>query len=200
MIKKKNVIFSIISLVLVMFIFSYGGFRLDHHLRKETKEEKIVERIASYMENEGFTLGQETLLKTAKSIYKVSKKYEIDYRLALAIIKIESNFKHDVVSPKGARGLFQIKPSLAKYIAKEAGVHWKGIKTLDEPEKNVEIGVFFFSKLLEDFDNIHLALNAYNIGPTKLKNMLNEKNIYKWSFSKNVIKEYKKIASILPPP
>ncbi|MCX7965937.1 MAG: lytic transglycosylase domain-containing protein [Syntrophorhabdaceae bacterium] len=199
---KQKLIVTSVSIGLFLFVFSYAGFKSEHHvfIKDNKKEEKIVERIASFMKSEGFTSEKERLLETARSIYKVSKQHEIDYRLALAIIKIESNFKYDVVSPKGARGLFQIKPSLAKYIAKDAGVHWKGTGTLDEPEKNVKIGVFFFSRLLDDFDNVHLALNAYNIGPTKLKSILNEKNIYNGNFSKNVLKEYKRITGILPPP
>ncbi len=37
--------------------------------------------------------------------------------LILALMKIESNFQHNVVSSRGARGLLQVKPSLAKFIA-----------------------------------------------------------------------------------
>lgn len=202
MFNKQKLMVASAAAGLILCIFSYSNFTSVHSLFKKEvkKEERIVEKIASFMEDEGFSAEKERLLETARSIYRVSKHHGVDYRLTLAIIKIESNFKHDVVSPKGARGLFQIKPSLAKYIAKDAGVHWKGIKTLDEPEKNVRIGVFFFSRLLENFDNVHLALSAYNMGPTKLKNMLNEKYRYNGSFSKNVMKEYKRIITILPPP
>ncbi|HPP06865.1 MAG TPA: lytic transglycosylase domain-containing protein [Syntrophorhabdaceae bacterium] len=187
---------------LMVCVFSYRDFTSSDPIfvKNFKKDERVVEKIASYMENEGLTLGREKLLDTARSIYKVSKEYKIDYRLILAIIKVESSFKHDVVSPKGARGLLQIKPSLAKFIARQAGVHWNGKGTLDEPEKNIRIGTFFFSKLLEDFDNVHLALNAYNMGPTRLKSILNEKNKYNGSFSRQVIKEYKNISTMLPPP
>jgi len=202
MTNKQKLIIAFLSIILMLFVFSYYDFKSWHsHFQKHNKrDDRIVERIASFMEDEGFTLGREKLLETARSIYKVSKQYGIDYRLMLAIIKIESNFKHNVVSPKGARGLLQIKPSLAKFIAKDAGVLWKGIKTLDEPEKNIRIGVFFFSRLLEDFDNIYLALNAYNMGPTKLKNILKEKKSHDGNFSTQVLREYKNITTILPPP
>ncbi len=198
MTNKQKLIVASLSIGLMVFVCSYQGHSLFQKNLK--RDERIVEKIASFMEDEGFTLGREKLLETARSIYKVSKQYGVDYRLMLAIIKIESNFKHDAVSPKGARGLLQIKPSLAKFIAKDAGVHWKGIKTLDEPEKNIKIGIFFFSRLLEDFDNIYLALNAYNMGPTKLKNILKEKKTHDRSFSMQVLREYKDISAVLPPP
>jgi len=47
----------------------------------------------------------------ASFVYVESKSHEVDYRLVLAVMKVESNFRLDAVSPKGARGLLQIKPS-----------------------------------------------------------------------------------------
>jgi soluble lytic murein transglycosylase len=104
------------------------------------------------------------------------------------------------VSPRGARGLLQIKPSLAKFIAKDVGIKWGGAKTLDEPDTNIKIGVHFFSKLMEDFDNINMALHAYNMGPTRLKEILSEKNKPKNTFLNLVLKEYNKNILILPAP
>ena len=48
---------------------------------------------------------------------------------------------------------------------------WDGHKTLDEPDSNIKIGIYFFSQLIRDFENINLALKAYNMGPTRVKEL-----------------------------
>lgn len=199
---KQKLILTSLSVGAVMFVFSYGEFNHNYSFfqRESVKQERIVVKIVEYIQQEGVSLSKEDLRQIAKIIYKESKFYQIDYRLMLAIIKVESNFRHKVVSPKGARGLLQVKPSLAKFIAKDAGVSWNGEKTLDEPEKNIKIGLYFFSKLLEDFDNLNLALHAYNIGPTKLREIIADKNKPNKHFSTLVLKEYNKIKTILPAP
>ncbi len=49
------------------------------------------------------------------------------------------------------------------------GVTWQGDTTLDEPDKNIKIGVHVFSKLINDFKSVQMALHAYHVGPTKLR-------------------------------
>ena len=131
------------------------------------------------------------------SVYDESRLCDLDYRLALAVIKVESNFKQDVISNKGARGLFQIKPSLAKYIAKDAGVKWNGDQCLHEPEKNIKLGVYHLSKLVDDFKNLPTALHAYNAGESRLR-ARSSKAEPRTPFTKKVMKEYEKNLSVLP--
>ncbi len=198
---KEKLILTSLGIGAMLFVFAYGDITGDHPIfqRESVKHDRIVKKIVDFMKEEGAINSEKELAHTANIIYKASRKHNVDYRLMLAIVKVESNFRHNVVSPKGARGLFQVKPSLAKYIARDAGVHWNGTKTLDEPEKNIKIGVYFFSQLLEDFDNLSLALHAYNMGPTRLKKMLSENVRPNKNFSNLVLKEYKRITSILPP-
>ncbi|MCX8110015.1 MAG: lytic transglycosylase domain-containing protein [Syntrophorhabdaceae bacterium] len=199
---RQKIILASLGIGAMLFVFTYSEMDSNHlRFQKEhTRQDKIIKKIVDFMKEEGVNSTDEELTHIARIIYKASRMHNVDYRLMLAIVKVESNFKHNVVSPKGARGLFQVKPSLAKYIARDAGVHWKGDHTLDEPEKNIKIGVYFFSLLLEDFDNLNLALHAYNMGPTKLKKMLSENTRPNRNFSNLVLKEYRRIASILPQP
>ncbi|MDD5244833.1 MAG: lytic transglycosylase domain-containing protein, partial [Syntrophorhabdaceae bacterium] len=143
---------------------------------------------------------EEKLRTIAGSVYEESQRYDIDYRLILAVMKVESNFRHDAISRKGARGLLQVKPSLARYISKTSDIPVKNSKCLYEPEKNIKIGVNYLSRLIERFENIYTALHAYNAGPRRVKRNTSGDEIPNNRFTKKVIKEYQKIANILPDP
>jgi len=117
-------------------------------------------------------------------------------------MKVESNFRHNALSRKGARGLLQVKPSLARHISKTSDIPVKNSKCLYEPEKNIKIGVNYLSRLIERFENIYTALHAYNVGPRKVKHNSSgdEDEIPNNRFTKKVIEEYRQIADILPDP
>lgn len=89
-------------------------------------------------------------------IAKASEKYRVDSALVKAVIKAESNFNHQAVSPKGARGLMQLMPATAASLQVEDSFH---------PGKNIDGGVRYLSYLLNLFrGDLTLALAAYNAG------------------------------------
>jgi soluble lytic murein transglycosylase len=197
---QRKLVFSTIF-IMVLLCFTFISVRPTSKAHREhLKKEDITSQIISYVRDENESLNDSELKTIAEIVYDESSKKKVDYRLVLAIMKIESNFRQGAVSRKGARGLLQVKPSLAKYIAQDVGVHWRGDTTLDEPEKNIKIGVHFFSQLIEDFENINLALHAYNIGPTRLRAIVTAKKIPEKRFLNLVLDEYDRNKSILPPP
>jgi len=197
--QRKLLFSTIFILVLLCFTFvSVQPISIAH--RERVKKEEITNQIISFIRNENESLSDHELRTIAEIVYEESSKKVVDYRLVLAIMKIESNFRQDAVSRKGARGLLQVKPSLAKYIAQDVGVHWKDDTTLDEPEKNIKIGVHFFSKLVEDFEGINMALHAYHIGPTRLKEIVSEKKKPEKRYLNLVLDEYDRNKSALPSP
>jgi soluble lytic murein transglycosylase len=164
-------------------------------------EKRPIDDIVRYLKQEGVGLSDEKLMALAGHVYQESLVNEVDYRLVLAVMKIESNFKGEAVSSKGARGLLQVKPSLAKDICKDAGVQWTGNDTLHEPDKNIKLGVYHLGQLIEDFGNIAHALYAYNTGSTRAKaNISNNKNRPTPRFARMVMQEYERNASVLPHP
>ena len=168
--------------------------------REKVRKEEAVSRITDYIRDENVELEDKVLKTISEMVYKESMRYNIDYRLVLALMKIESNFRCDAVSEKGARGLLQVKPSLARYIAEDVGIRWRGDETLDEPKKNIRIGVHVFSKLIEDFQNTNMALHAYHVGPTRLREILTEKKIPEKRYLNLVLNEYDRNISLLPAP
>ena len=101
-------------------------------------------------------------LKYFSIVKAAAKKYNVDISLLMAIIKVESDFNHRAVSPRGAIGLMQLMPKTAKYI---------GMGNPREPRKNIYAGAKYFAKQIEAFGRIDLALAAYNAGPTLVRKL-----------------------------
>lgn len=189
-----TIIFFLISL---SSAFSFSGITIDND---DTDKAIIVSKTVQYLKGKKISTTDEKLKTIANSVYQESQKYAIDYRLILAVMKVESNFKNEAISRKGARGLLQIKPSLAKYIVKDTDMQTEGIISLHEPETNIKIGVNYLSKLLDMFEDLTSALHAYNVGPAKVKKISNDNTPLSTRFTKKVMNEYKQIIEVLPDP
>ncbi|MBQ3115462.1 MAG: lytic transglycosylase domain-containing protein [Clostridia bacterium] len=101
-----------------------------------------------------------------------AEKYGLDPAVIYAVIKIESGFKRDVESKKGAKGLMQITDGTAEYIAKLLGV--KEYNLLDE-KTNIEFGSFYLRYLLNKFTALETAIVAYNAGEGVVSYWLSQK-------------------------
>jgi soluble lytic murein transglycosylase len=89
---------------------------------------------------------------------------ELDPSLLAAVIYAESRFR-DVTSHAGARGLMQITPETAKYIAHLSGGTAFEQGDLATPQINIAYGSFYLRYLLRRYEgNTVLALAAYNGG------------------------------------
>jgi len=108
-------------------------------------------------------------------IEEASLKHEIDARLILAVIKVESKFNEKALSSKDARGLMQILPDTGQWIAKELNYKDFNADLLYEPKHNINIGTWYLKYLLKQFNgNMIAALAAYNGGETNVKKWLNQ--------------------------
>lgn len=107
-------------------------------------------------------------------IKDLSSKNSIDPYLVLAIIKAESAFELDIMSPVGAVGLMQLMPSTAAWMI-ETGMNrvvdfadWNE-SLLMKPEINLELGITYLRYLFDYFkQKICPAIAAYNAGPGRL--------------------------------
>lgn len=118
-------------------------------------------------------------IKYEEYVTKYSNELNIDPMLSYAIIKTESNFKEEVRSKSGAIGLMQLMDNTAKEQAQKLNVEYTN-ETLLNPEKNILLGLKYFSTLLDKFNqNYILAFTAYNAGLG---------NVQKW-ISNGTIKE-----------
>ena len=82
----------------------------------------------------------------------------------------ESNFRTDVVSPAGARGLMQVRPGTAQDMARARGAAFTASE-LDRPAVNLEYGQSYLEKLRDlpaTGGLLPKVIAAYNAGPTPL--------------------------------
>ncbi len=108
------------------------------------------------------------------SVY--SEKYNVDPYLVLAIIKVESKFDPDAVSPKNARGLMQISLKTGEWGAKTLKLQDYDGESLFDPETNITIGCWYLKVLAEEFNgNTDLMLAAYNGGSGNVREWLKNK-------------------------
>ena len=96
-------------------------------------------------------------------VEKYAQEYEIDPLLVYSIIKVESNFKEEATSHKGAIGLMQLMDKTAKEIAQNNVMEFETGVTLYNPEKNIKLGIIYLADLEKIFNNIPVML-AYNAG------------------------------------
>jgi soluble lytic murein transglycosylase len=88
----------------------------------------------------------------------------LDPSLVAAVIYTESRFR-DQTSHAGARGLMQITPDTARYIARLSGGTSFQQGDLATPQINIAYGTYYLRYLLNRYDgNEVLALAAYNGG------------------------------------
>lgn len=85
-----------------------------------------------------------------------ANKNNVPASLVRSIIKAESDYNPDAISPKGAMGLMQLMPETVMSL---------GIENPFDPEQNIKGGITFFKDLLNSYKGDYkLALAAYNAG------------------------------------
>ncbi|MFC5702337.1 lytic transglycosylase domain-containing protein [Cohnella faecalis] len=115
-------------------------------------------------------------LSYTEEIRSSAKQFGVDPLLVAAVIRVESNFKPEAVSSKGAVGIMQIMPETAKWILKKE--HFEGVSIDDvrsEPHAGIQLGTWYIRDLHRQFQGNRIAaLAAYNAGPGKVRQWLNE--------------------------
>ena len=102
-------------------------------------------------------------------VFQYAEQRKIDPYLILSIMRAETRYKSDAISPVGAVGLMQFMPYSAQ---KVADITDQKIQTaqLFSPEKSIEFGAAYLKKLSLELDNQKpLVAAAYNGGPHRVK-------------------------------
>jgi soluble lytic murein transglycosylase len=103
-----------------------------------------------------------------ETIRRNSQNYNIPRGLIYAIIRQESTFHNDIISPAGAHGLMQLMPSTAKVIAQREKIDYGDKTQLFSAQKNINIGTAYLKQLVKRFNHPVLVSAAYNAGPSRV--------------------------------
>lgn len=143
-------------------------------------------------------------------VFSAAYEYGIDPYLVFAIIRAESKYQSEARSPAGARGLMQIMPETACWIAEQQGISDFNPDELNNPETNIRFGCWYLASLKQEFAGcVPLMIAAYNAGRGKVNEWVVNK---KWDgdlqelekipfaetrrYVRNVIKNYKAYRAI----
>jgi hypothetical protein len=128
------------------------GAASDAHLRSENKGEPRL------------PLSREAVCQV---IHEVAAENNLPVPLFTRLIWQESRFRHDVVSPAGARGIAQFMPATAAE---------RGLEDPFDPLQALPASADFLRELMAQFGNFGLAAAAYNGGPGRVSRWLKGTN------------------------
>jgi soluble lytic murein transglycosylase-like protein len=92
----------------------------------------------------------------AEMVEAAARRHGLDPELVRAVVAVESGFRPDAVSPKGAQGLMQLMPATARSL---------GVKDAFDPFSNLDGGTRYLRILVTRYGgDLRRALAAYNAG------------------------------------
>ena len=101
-----------------------------------------------------------------ESIKKAAPEAAADPYLVAAVMREESSFDPEAVSPAGALGILQVMPKTGGFAAKMMGLKAFDRKALFQPDVNIRIGSWYLGYLASLFNNdLVLTIAGYNAGP-----------------------------------
>jgi soluble lytic murein transglycosylase-like protein len=158
-------------------------------------ENSIVKTV--HRNESSMALSDEDKNRLAKTVNECSKANGHDPFLLLALIEVESGYDGGAVSQKGAMGLLQVMPFVAREMADELDMDFESADGLRDMETNVRIGSHYLGKLMQRYGDLTMALEAYNLGPAKL-NTLVEKGWLRKRYAKKTFKVRDRLRSLSP--
>lgn len=91
-------------------------------------------------------------------VKQYAAKYGIPLHIARNLVSVESGWRQNAVSRRGARGIMQLRPRTAR-----------GLRVnIYDTKQNIEGGMRYLRQMYERFRRWDLALAAYNSGPTRV--------------------------------
>ncbi len=157
--------------------FRFGTAKTESNAQLSDEREKrimahIVERNpnATIKEFSGFP----------RALLMLSQRYDLDYRLVMALIDKESQFDPKAIGKSGEIGLMQLMPATAALVAsrlklvyltpiKRPSGGYSDLGSLGDARLNLEIGTAFLAERIQKFGDIPTGLRAFNRGDAQAK-------------------------------
>ncbi len=112
------------------------------------------------------------------AVRRAAKATGLESELIYGVMRQESLYRADAISPAGARGLLQLLPETAQRMARSLKKPKPRPDDLFKPEVNIVLGASQLRALTERFDgNRMMALAGYNAGPNAARRWRPDKQI-----------------------
>ncbi len=127
--------------------------------------------------------GKEDILKKVypvkyqEYVEKYADEFNLDKYLVYSVIKVESGFDPHALSNAGAKGLMQLMDGTAEECNQKGEFGFKIPADLYEPEKNIALGSYYLSSLMTTYEDMELAVIAYNGGTGNVKKWLADESL-----------------------
>ena len=109
------------------------------------------------------------------ALRREAAKNDFDPMFAAGLIRQESTFQADAVSPKAAIGLMQVLPKTGRLLARQIRVRYARNKLFD-PDFNIELGMVYIANLVRLTGAPEYAAAAYNAGEDRIAAWKAERN------------------------
>lgn len=108
-----------------------------------------------------------------EEIEGASANVGVDPYLVAAVIRVESNYRADQESSKGAIGIMQVMPDTAQWMFEKDSFRAFGLTDLKDPGVNIKVGTAYLGLLHQQFGyNQVKAVASYNAGPGNVNKWL----------------------------
>jgi soluble lytic murein transglycosylase-like protein len=135
----------------------------------EARSDPRLGFLEAWLEQRAPRLGGKARADVARALLAAETETGTDAFLLLAVVEEESRYDPSASSPRGARGLMQLRPETARGVASRSSVRWTGARDLDDPATNVRLGAVYLAEMKRQFGDWSIALSAYHNGPTKIR-------------------------------
>ena len=117
-------------------------------------------------------------------IERYAREYNLSPAFVSAVIRNESSFRPTVESGDGARGLMQLMPDTAEWIARKLQVSGYAFERMNDPESNIRFGCWYLNYLSRLFLGDPVAVTAaYHAGQGQVKVWLSDPNLSEDGYS-----------------
>ena len=135
-------------------------------------------RQADLHRREQQAIDQQYPLEYRDEIQRISGEYNLSPALIASVIRNESSFRPAAESSVGARGLMQIMPETAEWIAHKLKVDNYSLEQLYNPETNIRFGCWYLNYLSTLFHGDPLCVVcAYHAGQGEISSWLTNPSI-----------------------
>ncbi|WP_366924532.1 lytic transglycosylase domain-containing protein [Metallumcola ferriviriculae] len=109
-----------------------------------------------------------------EDIFRYSRQFDLDPYFIAAVMRVESRYYSKALSKRGARGLMQLMPETARWVAGQMNIEYND-ELLYQPDYNIQLGCWYLANLLVEFQgNFAAVLAAYNGGRGRVARWLDE--------------------------